>query len=67
MANVFISYIRENQTLVNKLVHDLKDSGVKVWLDRNEINPGIRWELAIIGDVIGDILYSLCQALFSRN
>lgn len=60
MANVFISYIRENHDLVNKLAHDLKDSGVKVWLDRDEIKPGIRWELAIRQAISGGDFFIAC-------
>ena len=45
--HVFISYVRENRDTVNRLCSDLEKHGVKVWLDRNSINPGARWKDAI--------------------
>ncbi len=45
--HVFISYVRENQKEVDRLCHDLESHGVNVWLDRNDITPGIFWEDAI--------------------
>ena len=47
MQHVFISYVRENEKVVNRLYHDLTSRGIRVWLDRNEINPGVRWKSAI--------------------
>lgn len=47
MQHVFISYVRENEKAVNRLYHDLTSRGIRVWLDRNEINPGVRWKSAI--------------------
>jgi len=45
--HVFISYVRENSEQVQRLCEDLSKHGVKVWLDRNEIKPGQRWQDAI--------------------
>ena len=45
--HVFISYVRENQDLVDSLCQDLENHGVKVWLDRKAIKPGARWKTAI--------------------
>jgi len=47
MSHVFISYVRENSDVVDKLVDALKAYGVKVWLDRNDIRPGEWWRDAI--------------------
>ena len=47
MQHVFISYVRENEKAVSRLYHNLTSHGIEVWLDRNEINPGVRWKLAI--------------------
>ena len=47
MQHVFISYVRENEKTVNRLYHDLTSRGIRVWLDRNEIKPGVRWKTAI--------------------
>ncbi len=45
--HVFISYVRENQKQVDRLCHDLESHGVNVWLDRNDIKPGVRRKNAI--------------------
>ena len=45
--HVFISYVRENSDEVQRLCDDLTKHGVKVWLDKNEIKPGERWQDAI--------------------
>ena len=47
MKGVFISYVRENAEIVDRLYQDLKAHGIQVWLDRNDIDPGDRWEQAI--------------------
>jgi len=44
---VFISYVHENRDLVDRLANELKERGVTVWLDRNDIEPGARWQDAI--------------------
>jgi hypothetical protein len=45
--HVFISYVRENQEQVDRLISDLEKNGVHVWLDRKDIKPGSRWKDAI--------------------
>lgn len=47
MSHAFISYVRDNNEAIQKLSNRLEANGVKVWLDRNEIKPGFRWEKAI--------------------
>ena len=47
MPGVFISYVRDNQKMVDRLCKDLTTHGAKVWLDRNNITPGKRWKQAI--------------------
>ena len=47
MQHVFISYVSENIETVDKLCETLKSHGIKVWLDRNDIDPGSRWKQAI--------------------
>ena len=47
MQHVFMSYIRENEEIVDKLCDALESHGIKVWLDRNDIDPGSRWKQAI--------------------
>ena len=47
MSSVFVSYIRENMERVDGIYHALTSRGIKVWLDRNDIYPGVRWKQAI--------------------
>jgi hypothetical protein len=47
VTHVFLSYVREDQALIDRLVGDLTDRGIKVWLDRQDIAPGVHWKDAI--------------------
>lgn len=47
MTNVFISYVRENQRKVDRLCESLRAAGVQIWLDREQIKPGQRWQRVI--------------------
>jgi hypothetical protein len=44
MAHVFISYVRENLSEVDRLCLALKSAGIQVWLDREQLRPGQRWQ-----------------------
>ena len=46
MPKVFMSYVREDRNLVDRLAGDLRSYGIDVWLDRN-ILPGTPWQDAI--------------------
>jgi HEAT repeat protein len=41
---VFISYVRQNRDIVDRLAAELSNRGATVWLDRNDIGPGSRWK-----------------------
>lgn len=47
MSHVFISYVRDDLEIVDRLVGELKSAGIEVWLDREKIRPGFRWQEAI--------------------
>ena len=47
MNGVFISYVRENIEIVDRLYQALRSRGIQVWLDRNDIGPGLRWKREI--------------------
>jgi hypothetical protein len=47
MSHVFLSYIRENAAEVDRLATDLRQFSIDVWLDREQIAPGVRWQDAI--------------------
>jgi len=46
-AQVFLSYVREDEEKVNNLYQKLSDAGFKPWMDKRDILPGERWELSI--------------------
>ena len=43
----FISYLHEDSAPVNRLAESLRNAGINVWLDRDDIEPGVRWKYAI--------------------
>ena len=47
MKHAFISYVSENWTEVKKIYDVLKSHDIEVWVDRNNIDPGLRWKDAI--------------------
>lgn len=47
MAHVFISYVRENENDVIRLMDALQTNGVVVWRDKDSIGPGTPWKSAI--------------------
>lgn len=46
-GSAFIAYVRENLPLVQRLSVDLASAGIRTWLDRDNINPGQPWKIAI--------------------
>lgn len=60
MSHVFISYAHENTEAVNRLYTELTDHNVRVWLDRNELQPGSRWKSAIREAIREGTFYIAC-------
>jgi TIR domain len=58
--HIFLSYVRENADLVSRLASDLKDRGFKVWLDRDEIDPGQRWQDAVRDAIRSGDMFVAC-------
>jgi hypothetical protein len=46
-SSVFVSYLHDNQDVVDRLVKELSAYGIKVWIDRSDIKPGYLWQDAI--------------------
>lgn len=63
MSHVFVSYVREDSDVVDYLVGVLRNNGLKVFLDRDSLQPGVLWKTAI-RSAIRDGTYFL--AVFSR-
>jgi HEAT repeat protein len=47
MEHVFISYVKDDAQSVERLAHTLMAYGIGVWLDREQLKPGVRWASAI--------------------
>ncbi len=47
MSHVFLSYLHEDEEVVEKVAAELRRQGLEVWLDRDSIAPGQPWEAAI--------------------
>jgi class 3 adenylate cyclase len=45
--HAFVSYVREDRLAVENLCAELKRHDIAVWLDREKIHPGERWQIAI--------------------
>jgi hypothetical protein len=43
----FISYVRENQDIIDRLAKNLQGLGIQIWLDRKDIKPGQWWKDSI--------------------
>ncbi|MBN1563393.1 MAG: TIR domain-containing protein, partial [Anaerolineae bacterium] len=47
MPKVFISYSRKDETFARQLATDLDRHGANVWIDVDDIPPGVNWSSAI--------------------
>jgi hypothetical protein len=45
--HVFMSYVHEDYEAIERLSSSLQESGIRIWLDRNDIAPGARWKRVI--------------------
>lgn len=63
MPHVFLSYVRADQDLVDRLVLDLRRAGIGVWIDREQIKPGQRWQCVIAAAIEEGTHFLAC---FSR-
>lgn len=64
IGSVFVSYVREDASLIMKLAADLQTRGITVWLDRDRILPGDDWREAIRNAIQGGAAFIAC---FSSN
>ena len=64
MSHVFVSYVRDNGDIVDRLANALKSRGVTVWLDREDIGAGSRWQDAIRNAIRSGKFFRAC---FSRE
>jgi len=64
MNRTFISYVGENRALVARLAEVLRAFDVEVWLDRDRLSPGTRWQTAIREAIADGNFFIAC---FSRE
>lgn len=64
MPGVFLSYVRANSLEVQRLAADLRAYGIKVWIDKEQIKPGYRWEDSIRRAIAAGDFFIAC---FSRE
>lgn len=60
MPRVFISYVRENSSLVLRLAHALRAGGVDVWFDQTHLKPGDRWADVIRREIAQGDFFLAC-------
>ncbi len=64
LNHVFISYAGEDYDYVKNLADTLEINGVKVWLDKERLQPGIRWQRALKDAIINGVYFIAC---FTKN
>ena len=47
MADIYISYAKEDRVLAEKLAADLEAAGYTVWWDHRDLAPGVDWQREI--------------------
>src|SRR4051794_10796778 len=60
MSHVFISYVRQDEETVRRLAHALRVCGVDIWLDRERLAPGVRWQQAIREAIAAGAYFIAC-------
>ncbi len=62
MEHVFVSYVRDNEAEVRRLVDALRGAGVEVWFDRDSLQAGSRWQDAIARSIHDGAFYIACYS-----
>lgn len=60
----FISYVREDEKEVLKVCDILRQNGIEYWIDKEQLNPGDLWEMAVESAIKNGGLF---LAFFSEN
>ena len=58
--HLFISYVREDFKVIDRLALQLETYGLNVWLDKEKIAPGVRWRDAIRQAISSGNLFLAC-------
>jgi signal transduction histidine kinase len=60
----FISYVREDEKEVLRVCDILRQNGIEYWIDKEQLNPGDLWEMAVESAIRDGGLF---LAFFSEN
>lgn len=64
----FISYARDNEQIVAQMVRYINSSGLKVWMDTNELMPGtLDWEDSLRNAISNSVAVLLMASPSSRS
>ncbi len=66
-THVFVSYLREDREAIDRLCYDLKQNKIEVWLDREKILPGERWQIAIRRAIENGAFFVACFSSAHAN
>ncbi len=55
--DVFISYSRSDQSIADEIYNSLSKRGLRVWYDKNTINPGTDWKNSILQGIRNSRLF----------
>ena len=66
-ARIFLSYAREDETVVRELYRTLLDAGHQPWMDTQKILPGERWEDSIRRAIKEADFFLACMSTHSVN
>lgn len=67
MGHVFLSYVRENKDLVDRLKTDLKTRRIVTWIDRDSLHPGQLWEEEIRAAIKSASFFIACFSAESEG
>lgn len=67
MEPVFVSYVRENQNVIDRICNHLKKNNIPYWLDREKIDPGKNWKTSIRNAIKKGSMFIACFSIESIN
>ncbi|GGM47535.1 hypothetical protein GCM10007977_056430 [Dactylosporangium sucinum] len=59
-SKVFMSYMREDADTVDMIARHLKDAGIAVWIDRNDLRPAADWRKEIRAAIRNGAYFVAC-------
>lgn len=60
LNHVFISYADEDYDYVKNLTDTLEMNGIKVWLDKEKLQPGVSWQKALMNAITNGVYFIAC-------